>query len=116
VPRWIHSGVIPPCPCGASPKDQVRRTSGGASVFWHCLLCEQGRPAADGWTDPLIAVTETQWLLRNRRRQERAREREELHAHVASLVVAEEPEFGGFANDQECDVGQARGGRVADLR
>jgi hypothetical protein len=53
----------------------VRRTAGGATVFWHCLVCEQGRAAAPGWRDPLIAVTEAQWMLRNRRRQEWARNR-----------------------------------------
>lgn len=68
--RWIHGGVIPACPCGAPSQDQVRRTAGGATVFWHCLVCERGRPTAPDWPDPLIAVTDAQWLLRNRRRAE----------------------------------------------
>ncbi|MDQ1463459.1 MAG: hypothetical protein QOC73_400 [Actinomycetota bacterium] len=76
MPRWIHGGVIPACPCGAPPPDQVRRTFGGTTVFWHCLACEQGRPTSANWPDPLVAVTDAQWQLRNKRRQERARERE----------------------------------------
>jgi hypothetical protein len=76
MPRWIHAGVIPPCPCGASARDQVRRTSGGATVFWHCLACEHGRPATDGWPDPLIAISDADWVRRNRLRQQWAAERE----------------------------------------
>jgi hypothetical protein len=45
-------------------------------VFWHCLVCEQGRPASAGWPDPLIEICEADWLLRNRLRQQWAGERE----------------------------------------
>jgi hypothetical protein len=77
VPRWIHAGVIPGCPCGAPSQDQVRRTSGGATVCWHCLVCELRRPAQEGWADPLMAVSDAEWVARNRRRQAWARQRVE---------------------------------------
>ena len=37
---WIPGGVIPACPCGAPSDDQVRRTSGGETVRWFCLVCQ----------------------------------------------------------------------------
>jgi hypothetical protein len=58
--RWIPSGVIPPCPCGAGTPDQVRRRDGGDRLHWHCLVCEEGRPITEGWQDPLIAVTDAE--------------------------------------------------------
>lgn len=30
--RWIHGGLIPPCPCGTPTEDQVRRASGTAAA------------------------------------------------------------------------------------
>lgn len=75
--RWVHGGVIPPCPCGAPSEDQVRRTSGADRVSWFCLICDHDRPAEPGWTDDLVALTDARWKAvgraMERRRQSAAR-------------------------------------------
>jgi hypothetical protein len=63
--KWIHGGLIPPCPCSAPTPDQVRRPIGADRVLWHCLICEQNRPPDPGWVDDLVAITEEQWRARS---------------------------------------------------
>jgi hypothetical protein len=79
--RWIPSGVISACPCGAPSQDQVRRRDGGSRSHWHCLVCERGRPVDDGWEDPLIAVTDTELRAITRKMEARARERDAQRHH-----------------------------------
>lgn len=73
--RWIHGGVIPPCPCGATSEDQVRRTSGADRAYWFCLACERRREPEPSWHDDLIPLTETEWRARSRAMEHRARNR-----------------------------------------
>jgi hypothetical protein len=77
--KWIHGGLIPPCPCGAPTEDQVRRPDGADRANWFCLICERRRPPDPGWVDDLLPITEDQWLARSRVMEARVRARWRLN-------------------------------------
>lgn len=72
---WIHGGTIPPCPCGASTEDQVRRPDGADRALWHCLICERGRQPDAGWVDELVPISDAEWRTRSRVMAARVRTR-----------------------------------------
>jgi hypothetical protein len=72
---WIPGGAIPACPCGAPSEDQVRRTSGGETLRWFCLVCQTPRQPRPDWADPLLYVTRESWRSITRRMESRARQR-----------------------------------------
>jgi hypothetical protein len=47
--RWIHGGLIPPCPCGTPTEDQVRRASRTAAATLLPDLRDLPRSRPIGW-------------------------------------------------------------------